>query len=116
MENNNELPTYREQDPFCKLGNEPEPHQPDGVWELNLASFVTGVNPKDYFITSGEALKKAQRLEEDCWALAGKVRKLRKLLEKARGPATYLETEWVDGGRLLLKRKDPRNKKPKKDE
>lgn len=109
-------PAYREQDPFCRLGNEREDHQPEGVWELILSDFLSGVNPKDYFITSGEAVQKIKKLEEDAWALAGKVRKLRKILEKARGPATYLETEWVDGGRLLLKRKDPRNKKKKNEQ
>ena len=109
-------PPYREQDPYCKLGNNKELHQPDGIWELILADFVTGIDPKNYFVTSGEACQKAKKLEEDIWLLAGKARKLRNLLEKARGSSTYLETEWTDGGRLLLKKKDPRNKKPKKDE
>lgn len=109
-------PPYREQDPYCKLGNNRELHQPETVWELILADFVTGIDPKNYFVTSGEAVQKAKKLEEDIWLLAGKARKLRNLLEKARGSSTYLETEWTDGGRLLLKKKDPRNKKPKKDE
>ena len=109
-------PPYREQDPYCKLGNEKDLHQPEGVWELILSDFTNSINPRDYFVTSGEAVQKAKKLEEDIWLLAGKARKLRNLLEKARGSSTYLETEWTDGGRLLLKKKDPRNKKPKKDE
>ena len=102
---------YKEPDPLCKLGSKREEHQPDGVWELVLNDFLNAIDPKKYFVTSGEAVQKAKKLEEDIWSLAGKARSLRKMLEKAREPAVYLETEWIDGGRLILKRKNPRNKK-----
>lgn len=35
---------------------------------------VTGINPADYFITSGDAVEKARVLEKDLWALAGATR------------------------------------------
>jgi hypothetical protein len=102
---------YKEPDQLCKLGNKREEHQPDGIWELVLSNFISPIDPKKYFVTSGEAVQKAKKLEEDIWSLAGKARSLRKLLEKARSPAVYLETEWMDGSRLILKRKNPRKHK-----
>jgi hypothetical protein len=105
-----EITPYKEPEPFCYLDGKHEPHQPEGVWELKVADFINGIDPKTYFITSGEAVKKAEKLERDIWEMAGKARKLRNLLLKARGPAVYLETEWIDGARLIIKRKNPRNK------
>lgn len=105
------LPTYQEPRRFCKLGERRLEHQPDGVYELVLSEFITELDPKTYFVTSGEAVRKAEQLEKDIWKMAGKARKLRNYLKKARGPAVYLETEWNDG-MLVLKRKNPRNPKP----
>lgn len=36
---------------------------------------VTGINPNDYFITSGDAVEKAKILDRDLWQLAGFLRK-----------------------------------------
>lgn len=36
---------------------------------------VKGVNPNDYFITSGDAVEKARVLERDLWEYAGEIRK-----------------------------------------
>lgn len=41
--------------------------------EFDLKS--AGINPRDYFITSGDAVKKAEILDKDLWQLAGSLRK-----------------------------------------
>ncbi len=102
--------TYKEPDPYCRIGGKKQLHQPDAIFELVLSDFFTGpIDPKAYFVTSGEAVRKAEQLEKDLWFAAGQARKLRNLLKVAREKAVYLETEWNDG-RLILKRKNPRNK------
>lgn len=58
------------------------------VFELILNDFIpfvdpkkygikreTGINPKDYFITSGDAVEKSKVLEKDLWKYAGELRK-----------------------------------------
>lgn len=106
------VPKYEEPEQFCRLGEHRKEHQPEGIYQLIMKDFMTPIDPNQYFITSGEAIAKAEKLEKDIWLMAGKARKLRNLLKKARGPAVYLETEWNDS-RLLLKRKNPRNKDKK---
>lgn len=103
--------SYQESEPYCKIGGKPQEHHPEGIYELKLIEFLQAIDPKTYFVTSGEAVQKAKKLERDLWVMAGKARQLRTLLEKARGPAVYLETEWQEGARLVLKRKNPRVKK-----
>ena len=106
------VPAYQEPEQYCKLGNPRKEHQPDGIFHLVMKDFMSAIDPNTYFITSGEAIAKAEKLEKDIWLMAGKARQLKNMLKKARGPAVYLETEWNDG-RLLLKRKNPRNPKVK---
>lgn len=92
-----------------------------------------GINPNDYFVTSGDAVSKAKFLEKEMWDLAGSARKkfgtsrikkhkefvaavwkaagrcraMVKTLEKARGDAIFLETEWINH-QLICKPKNPR--------
>lgn len=96
-------------------------------------------DPVYYFITSGDAIEKAKHMraiinryagsarrqlnsmdnqtkaaeafEKDCWKQMGAVTKLINALEKVRGDAIFLETEWNDG-HLLCIPKNPRMKKP----
>jgi hypothetical protein len=76
-----------------------------------MKDFIAPIDPNTYFITSGEAVAKAERLEKDIWLMAGKARQLKNLLKKARGPAVYLETErGLEDQIIILKRKNPRNK------
>ena len=103
---------YKEPQLYCKIGQKREEHQPDDIFELIIGDFLRAVDPKTYFVTSGEAVQKAKKLEDDLWYLAGQARKLRGLLEKAKGPAKWLETEWNSFGQLVLKRKWPRPAKP----
>ena len=96
--------------PYAKLGEDPLPGQPKGVWEPPvLDTELAGVIPSAYFITSGEAVRKAEKLVQDSYALATKCRAFRDKLKKARGPNKYLETS-RDDRRLIVKVKNPRIK------
>lgn len=68
------------------------------------------INAFSYFITSGEAVKKAEQLDKDAWEFAGKCRKLLRALKKARGESMYLEVTYEEGV-LVCRKKDPRKAK-----
>ena len=118
--NNEDEYTYDEQMamPFARVSDvssaqDRRSYHPKNIWELDITEFVDAVDPKDYFVTSGEATIKARRLEKDLFAMAGKARRLSNLLKKLKGENVYLETTWQDG-RLLLKAKNPRKNKDEK--
>lgn len=107
--------TYFEQAPYAKLGDDPLPGQPKGVWELpDLSKEFPVLDVNAYFTTSGEAVKKAERAVKDAYSLAVKLRAFYKKLQRARGERKYLETA-RDSGKLLIKAKDPRGKEEDKD-
>lgn len=86
------------------------PHQPKGVWELDLKDFhdsLKVIDPKAYFITTGEAVKKTEKLCSDLRDAAKAAEKLLTVLISLKGDAKYLETQW-ENNRLLLKQKNPR--------
>lgn len=102
---------YVEPEPYAKLGNEALQHQPDGVWDItDSLTDLSAIDPSAYFITSGEAVKKSDKLVSDLYSLAVKARSFRNKLEKARAEAKYLETH-RENGKLLVKKKSPRKKK-----
>lgn len=102
---------------------------------------VDKMDPLDYFITSGDAVRKAeylidklysyagtvrselndmktkyknaQEFEKKCWEAAGGAQKLLNALLTARGDAVFLEVEW-DDHILLCTSKNPRGRKKKK--
>jgi len=97
-------------EPYAKLGNEPLPGQPKDVWEIpDIKTELPAIDPHSYYITSGEAVKKAEKMVQDCCVLLGKARAFRDKLRAARGVKKYLETS-RDNERLLCKAKNPRNK------
>jgi len=97
-------------EPYAKLGYDPLPGQPSDVWELpNLPTELPAIDPSSYFITSGEAVKKAEKLVQDCYHLTSLVRVFRDRLRTARGSKKYLETV-RDGQKLLVKCKEKRKK------
>ncbi len=98
--------------PYALLGQQPQEHQDKNITELKIQDYVASIDARSYFVTSGEAIAKAAKLEKDLWRAAADARKLHNALKKARGDATYLETSWHDG-RLILKRKNKRIRKPK---
>lgn len=103
-------PKFIEEHPFALLGEDPLPGQPKGVWEIrDLTIDLAAVNPAAYFVTSGEAVKKAERLVKDAYSLAVKARAFLGKLKKVRDKKEYLETTH-ENGRLLVKSKDRRVK------
>lgn len=128
-----------------KIGS--KSYKDETVFEFNIYEFIpelvpppsTGLerfDPKSYYITSGDAVLKAEILKRDLWSYAGQVRKIfnknpnKKLkkfeelawkaaggatrilneLKKARGDAQFFETEWRPP-KLMLIKKNPRNRK-----
>lgn len=73
-------------DSYPRIGDEVQDPQPP-VFELVIEDHVPwvnpadygldheGINPNDYFITSGDAVEKARVLDRDLWQLAGSLRK-----------------------------------------
>jgi hypothetical protein len=98
--------------PFAKgeLCQEREPHQPNGVWWIDISGFheaLKAIDPKQYFITSGEAVKKTEQLCKDYKAGLQAATRLLTILTAHKGDAKYLETQW-EGNKLLIKKKNPR--------
>lgn len=113
----------------------------DHILDIKPESFkltdedTPSINPHDYFITSGDAVLKATKLEQDLWTLAGKAqsyggkkptkkyqsytkaiwkaagqaRSLLAKLKEARGDSCFLETEWRNHALLCIP-KNPRKR------
>lgn len=108
MSNNN---NYIETEPYAKLGDEQLPGQPKDVWVMpDLDKEFPAVIPSSYFITSGEAVMKAEKLVKDSYSLAVKSKALYKKLLKAKGNKKNLET-CRENGLLLIKGKNGRSRK-----
>jgi hypothetical protein len=98
--------------PFAPGGSceERMPHQPKNVWTLDVENFHENlklIDPKAYFITSGEAVKKAEKLCSDLKDALQVAKKLVTILKALKSDAKYLETQ-RDNDMLLLKQKNPR--------
>ena len=130
---------------YPKIG---ETDQKAPVYELDIYDFLqildplgrfelNRVDPLDYYITSGDAVQKAEFLcgvlwsyagrarkqlynfkkptaeerefEKECWRQAGAARKLLNILRMIRGEDVFLETEWSDKVLICIK-KNPRPK------
>lgn len=72
---------------YHKIG-QPIEDQPPSIYELVLSDHIdyanprsfgikseNGINPYDYFVTSGDAVEKAKVLERDLWQYAGELRR-----------------------------------------
>jgi len=94
---------------FTRLGEECEEGKPDNVWQCRIEEFMKPIVPNDYFLTSGEAVAKTERLISDIRvAMADAINFLR-LLQEVKGKNKYLETEVVDG-HVIFRSKNPRKK------
>lgn len=85
-------------------------HQQEGVWQLDITNFhpdLKAIDPKAYFITSGEATIKADKLCEDLKKALIIANKLKLILKAHKSNAKYLESQW-DNSKLLLKQKNSR--------
>lgn len=96
---------------------------------FNLPKDTPSLDPHDYFVTSGDALAKAIKLEMDLYALSGAIRRMRNKrykdylsavcscagrcrslvnkLRQAKGDDCFLETEWRDKTLVVIP-KNPR--------
>lgn len=105
---------YVEPEAIARLGHAPQPHQPKDAWQFNVLDFVPNINPINYFCTSGEAVIKAKKLEQDLWQAAAAARKFVNVLTKTRAKHKYLEFQitgdrFSDGRQMsIVKTKDPR--------
>jgi hypothetical protein len=93
---------------YALIGNEPQPGQPKKTWRVPIDELPV-VDPKSFFITTGEAVVKTDYMIEQIQNLLKEVRALRKKLLKSKEESKYLETCW-ENGVLIVKRKDPRKK------
>ena len=107
---------------LCVVGGQiPEPKP--ATFELRVADFVSeacGIDPKSYFVTSGDAIAKARVLRRhfeersgECFEAAAAAYATGRMIEAliaVRGSATFLETEWHNH-MLLCMPKNPRSKR-----
>lgn len=99
--------TPRRASKYPKLG---EADCNDGVCCVIVSEHLSALDPARYFVTTGEAIEKMDKMLADAAEFIVRAKKLRKLLVKARSDSQYLETGWEDGV-LILKQKNLR--KPK---
>jgi hypothetical protein len=99
-------PDHLDREPYQRR----QSHHPKGVWQLDICEFhqsLKVIDPKAYFITSGEAVRKTERLCEDLRDALHAASHLLVVLKTLKKDAKYLETQW-ESNRLLLKQKNPR--------
>ena len=97
---------------YATLGNEPEQGQSKKAWILEIEEYKK-IDPRYYFITTGEAIVKVDVLLDDLKELTKEVKKLKKECEKIKGDSDYLETCWEDN-KLILKKKEKRSRSARK--
>jgi hypothetical protein len=132
--------THKIGEPFTDKPNEFELVLSDHIIDVSphsykIADKIDIINPKDYFITSGDAVLKGIKLEQELWKLAGQIKKefakkktkkhaeyvkilwkaagqartLVVKLKEAKGEDTFLETEWRSHSLFCIP-KNPRKK------
>ena len=100
---------------YPRVGETPQEGDPKGVWCLILEEHLHPIDTTRYFLPTGEATEKMDKLIQDGLDFVKAARKLKRLLVKARADSKYLETGW-ENGVLVLKQKNlraPRKNKKK---
>lgn len=93
---------------YAKIGEEPQKGQSKKIWTVPIDEYRK-IDPKEYFVTTGEATVKIDILLEDIKELSNELRKLKRQLIKTKGDSDYLETCW-ESSELLIKKKEKRGK------
>lgn len=93
---------------YAKIGEEPQKGQPKKIWTVPIDEYQK-IDPKEYFVTTGEATVKIDILLADIKELSNELRKLKRQLIKTKGDSDYLETCW-ESSELLIKKKEKRGK------
>lgn len=97
-------------DQYPRIGDQISDPRP-AVFELVISDHVPwidpadyglnyeGVNPNDYFVTSGDAIEKTKILDRDLWRLAGDLRKeMFRLIAEEHGCDSFKAQELFRGG------------------
>lgn len=93
---------------YPMLGDKPVGSQNKKAWIVPIDNFKP-IIPRDYFVTTGEAIVKVDMLIEHTQALLHNLNAFRKSLVSTKNDAKYLETCWEDG-KLLVKQKNAKKK------
>jgi len=96
---------------YAILGNVPEQGQSKKAFILEIDNYEA-IDPKEFFITTGEATVKIDVLLKRLEKLTKDVRKLKKKLIDTKGESDYLETCWEDRD-LIVKKKEKRSRAKK---
>ncbi len=101
--------------PYNLLGGEENLDKPKTVWIFpDIANTIPAVDPSKYYVTSGEAIAKTDKLISDLNSTLALAMILKEKLIQARGASKYLElTKCEDGSYSgnICARKDPKKKK-----
>lgn len=89
-----------------------EENSKSGSFTLNIDMYSKELNPKKYFLTSGDAVSKTEKLIEDIQGMLSNIKGLHHDLLELRGENKFLETE-INKGKITMKIKNPRSKKEK---
>jgi len=91
---------------FATIGETPGSHQSKKTFIFPVDK-LPSIIPKEYYITTGEAIVKMDYLIKQTEKLLNELYNVREKLNKTKGKAKWLETCW-EGGVLLVKKKDAR--------
>lgn len=102
--------------PYNKLGDKDDNlDNPKSVWIFpDIRETFPTIDPFKYYVTSGEAIQKTEKLISDIQEQLANLILFKKMLLEARGPSKYLEmTKCEDGvyNGNIVARKDPKKKK-----
>jgi hypothetical protein len=93
---------------YAALGDQPEQGQSKKAFILDIDSYKK-IDPREYFITTGEATVKIEVLLNDIKDLTKELKNLQKELIRTKDESDYLETCW-EGGNLVIKKKEKRSR------
>ena len=102
------MPSEHAKRKYAMVGKSPEHGQSKKAWIVPIDEYKK-MDPKYYFITTGEAIVKINVLLKDLKESMKQMQNLKKIFVKTKGDSDYLETCWEDGN-LLVKKKDKRSK------
>lgn len=98
---------------YAILGNKPKQGQSKKAWIIEIDKYKK-IDPREYFVTTGEATVKIEVLLDDLKDLTKEMKNLQKELTKTKDESDYLETCWEDGN-LIVKKKEKRSRSVRKD-
>ena len=95
---------------YAYVGEDPIDKQSKKAFVFDIDNELPPICPKDYFITTGEAIEKFDYMVKQIKNTLDKCEEIRKKLVKTKGESNWLETCW-ENNNLLVKKKESRSKK-----